>query len=421
MASSNVSSVTSHFPTANEGFTTTLSSTILSGAVTVPLNSTSGLTNGAVFVGIIEPGQAKEQTFTGIVDTGGAQITGVKWTRGTNADHTAGVTIVDYVSGTGNNMITKGLLVSHDQDGTLKDGAVDSASVLASNVVTTAKILDANVTEAKLTHRPSEYVFNHVASGCVWSGDAYGSTRVASMTAGVVYISGIRVSVSAVTSRTFTASRDTYVDVDSTGTLTYTEVTNNAASPSLASNSIRLGIIITGASNIANVGSVNQGQEDKVLPIASSIAYAVTDSLGNQICPRSSQPTLLGYRQITASLGYGTGNNQIVGLSLPVNFSASHVGRKVKISLVAGEFYNSGINLARATIWDGTVGSGTQLASADIDSYAATAGAPLYVERIITISASGLKTYNAGMLAGAGTATIVAATNAPACIKVELV
>jgi microcystin-dependent protein len=140
MASSNVSAVTSHFPTANEGFTTTLSSTILSGATTVPLNSTSGLTNGTVFVGIIEPGQAKEQTFTGIVDTGGAQITGVKWTRGTNADHTAGVTIVDYVSGTGNNMFTKGLLVSHDQDGTLKAGAVDDTAVLADAIITPSKI-----------------------------------------------------------------------------------------------------------------------------------------------------------------------------------------------------------------------------------------------------------------------------------------
>lgn len=126
MASSNVSTVVNHFPTANEGFTTTLASTILSGAATVPLNSASGLTNGAIFVGIIEPGGAKEQTFTGTVDTAGAQITGVKWTRGTNADHTAGVTIVDYVSGTGNNMITKGILVEHNQDGTHDEALIQS-------------------------------------------------------------------------------------------------------------------------------------------------------------------------------------------------------------------------------------------------------------------------------------------------------
>jgi hypothetical protein len=122
---STVTSVVNHFPTANEGFVTTLGSTILAGAVTVPLTSVSGLTNGTIFVGIIEPGLANQQTFTGTVDTAGVQITSVKWTRGTNVDHTAGVTIVDYVSGTGQDMMTKGIQVNHTQTGshkTLTDG-----------------------------------------------------------------------------------------------------------------------------------------------------------------------------------------------------------------------------------------------------------------------------------------------------------
>lgn len=48
------------------------------------------------------------------------------------------------------------LLISLDQDGTLKAGAVDVAAVLADNVVTTAKILDANVTNAKLSTSAGE-------------------------------------------------------------------------------------------------------------------------------------------------------------------------------------------------------------------------------------------------------------------------
>lgn len=119
MSSSNVSSVVKHFPQANEGFITTLGSTILSGAATVPLTTTSGLTNGSVFVGIIEPGVVgKEQTFTGTVDTSGTQITGVKWTRGSNTGHNAGVTIVDYVTGTHLNIMSKGMQREHNQDGT---------------------------------------------------------------------------------------------------------------------------------------------------------------------------------------------------------------------------------------------------------------------------------------------------------------
>lgn len=118
MAKSDVSAVTNLIPTVNEGFTTTVASPgVGSGGATLPLTSVSGLVNGSVFVGIVEPGQAGEQTMTGIVDTAGSQITSVKWTRGTNAAHAAGVTVVDYVTGTALNMITKHLAVEHTQAG----------------------------------------------------------------------------------------------------------------------------------------------------------------------------------------------------------------------------------------------------------------------------------------------------------------
>lgn len=131
--------------------------------------------------------------------------------------------------------------------------------------------------------RMSDTGFDWVASGCLWTGDSYGSTRVASMSSGVVYVSGIRVPVSAVTSRTFTASKDTYVDVDSAGTITYTEVTNNAVSPALAASNIRIAIVVTGASSIAAATSINQGQITASLPVASSEYYQGFDSLGNPI------------------------------------------------------------------------------------------------------------------------------------------
>lgn len=114
---SNVSSVVNYFATANEGFNTTLGSTITSGASTVPLAAVTGLVNGTIFVGIIEPGATNQQVFTGTVDTGGSQVTGVVWTRGTNVGHVTGVTIVDYVTGTGFNMITAGILKQHTQAG----------------------------------------------------------------------------------------------------------------------------------------------------------------------------------------------------------------------------------------------------------------------------------------------------------------
>lgn len=124
---SNVGSVVNYFSTANEGFATTLANTISSGATTIPLASVAGLTDGSVFVGIIEPGQANQQVFTGTVSVSGADIINVVWTRSTNNSHIAGVIIVDYVTGTDWNMAMTGIGKHANQDGSLTTAAVQKA------------------------------------------------------------------------------------------------------------------------------------------------------------------------------------------------------------------------------------------------------------------------------------------------------
>lgn len=131
--------------------------------------------------------------------------------------------------------------------------------------------------------------YDHVIEGCVWTGDSYGSTLLASMTAGQVMIDGQLIDVDAVANRAFTASKDTYVDVDINGALTYTEVSNNAASPALAASRVRLGVIVTGASSIASANSVNQGQPEKTVPTTCNLGKSGIDSLGNLI--RNTSPT----------------------------------------------------------------------------------------------------------------------------------
>ncbi len=261
--------------------------------------------------------------------------------------------------------------------------------------------------------------FDHVNSGLVISGDSLGSNRNASISAGTCYINGIKATVSASSARTYTASRDTYVDVllsGSTATLVFTEVTNNAASPALASNSIRIGIVVTGASTIANAGSINQGQEDKVLPIASSIAYTTTDSLGNLICPRDPNRKLLGYRQITASVN-ATSQAQILGLTVPVIVPT---GRKVKIRCVMPEGRNStSPQDIQISIWDGTVGVGTRLNYNLGTVYANTGTATVSPEAVVTPT-SASKTYNISASSTGGTATLGATATSPMYAIVEL-
>lgn len=270
----------------------------------------------------------------------------------------------------------------------------------------------------------TELFFDFVASGCVWSGDSYGSTRNASMTSGVIYIQGRRLTLAAVTARTFTASKDTYIDVadsagDGTGTITYTEVANNAASPALASNNVRIGIIVTAAGSIAAAGSVNQGEVDKVLPIASSIPYSVTDSLGNLICPRDPMRKLLGYRQRITNK---TATTLVLIDELSITLT-SPSPRKVKIIANPGLGLSEDTNAtqSRISIWDGTVGSGTQLAEAFITTAAANQGSYPQAVWIGTLSA-GSHTINAGLRSvGAGTTTLNSgASTTPAFLSIEL-
>src|SRR4051812_23332738 len=51
----------------------------------------------------------------------------------------------------------------------------------------------------------AEGTFPVVASGLVWTGDSYGSTRAASMTSGRLRVNGTYINIGSVTGRVFTA------------------------------------------------------------------------------------------------------------------------------------------------------------------------------------------------------------------------
>ena len=322
--------------------------------------------------------------------------------------------------------LAEALELEHTNTGTHKD--ITATSVTATGTVQGTSVIstgDVQLRSTSLETIRSETEFDYVASGGVWSGDAYASTRNASMTAVTCYINGRRGTISAVTARSFTASKDTYVDIlNSSGTfsLVYTEVTNNAASPALAANSIRLAIIVTGASNIAAAGSVNQGEETKVLPIASSIPYQTTDSLGNLICPRDPTRKVLGYRQLLASTAASTtsgAQQAILGLSCPVVVPA---GRRVRVSMGLGiGVISSGgsgspvsVAIARGSV-STIVAQANGTTSASAGSAAGLAGNPIGVE----VPGSGSFTY-LGCYAGSGATTTAIVGGSPISILVEL-
>jgi hypothetical protein len=98
--------------------------------------------------------------------------------------------------------------------------------------------------------RESETVGDLVASGLIWS---LTSGLTGTMTSGVAYVSGKRLQVAAVTSNAFTASRDTYVYVDSNGAIQYSPQTNNAAQPATPAGYVMLAKVVTNGSTITNI------------------------------------------------------------------------------------------------------------------------------------------------------------------------
>ena len=144
-----VSSVTKHFPSAENGFTTTTSGSVSSGATTVGLNSVAGYTNGETVVFVIDPtNAAKKQTFTGVIDTSGVQVTGVVWTAGTNVARDAGVTVVDYATASHVSMMTKGLFRDHNESGYLKTLKDDSGNEWIEQGSTASAVNQVKVTNA---------------------------------------------------------------------------------------------------------------------------------------------------------------------------------------------------------------------------------------------------------------------------------
>jgi hypothetical protein len=129
------------------------------------------------------------------------------------------------------------------------NGNLDSTN-LADSAVSTSKLADNAVTEAKMQSRASEYLADFVASGGVIAQSA-GLTGTFSNI--VYYIDGIRYTKSSVANKAYTASKDTYVDIDSSGNVTYNEVANGASAPSLSAGNIRLAKVVTSGAAITSV------------------------------------------------------------------------------------------------------------------------------------------------------------------------
>lgn len=128
----------------------------------------------------------------------------------------------------------------------------------------------------------------------------------------------------------------------------------------------------------------------------------------------------LGYAQITTNFTTtSTTQVQVTGLTATVTVPAG--GRKVKITVFSGSIFTTGgTGIVAIDIWDGTVGTGTQLQTGSVNISTAGNSTPVTIMAVVT-PASGSKTYNVGFNTSAFTGNLQASSTGPAFILVEAI
>jgi hypothetical protein len=152
--------------------------------------------------------------------------------------------IISYTGVSGNQItgVTRGV------GGT--SASIHTKNALVEMNVTAEDLADALAVPSDIETRFNEVISDHVASGLVWTDD---TGLTADMSAGVAYINGIRLSVSAISNHAFTASKDTYVDLGDNGVVDYNEVANGAAVPVLTASHLRLAKVVTNATDTTSI------------------------------------------------------------------------------------------------------------------------------------------------------------------------
>jgi hypothetical protein len=273
-----------------------------------------------------------------------------------------------------------------------------------------------NDTAANMLNNLRKDFRDYFQTGCIWTTSA---GLVGQATAGVYCITGVYYAPVAINSHTFTASKDTYIDYDSSGVPNYTEVANNAASPAMTAGRIRAAIVVTSG---AAIGSINQGSITATAPVVSGSVLMVCDSLGNMVYNSDPASRLLGYRQVTATQAGVSAETDLTGLAVTVLVPGNGT-KEVEIILSANYDATAADSSPFVSIKEGVTylnGRGT------INANTPT-GFKFVEVKANTTPTAGSHTYKGAFQRFAGTGTVSMAANpaaantaGPAFIKVLL-
>ena len=165
-----------------------------------------------------------------------------------------------------------------------------------------------------------------VASGLT---PATSASLTSNISAGVAYINGYRVAKNA-TSKTYSASMDTYVDLDQTGGFTLSAVVNGAAAPAVAANSARLAKVVTDGTSITSVTNLaNRAVPGLVVPQQYRTGYFVSRDSATTVTAQPGSVELNGSmvsKIALTQLGISVAGDWAGGISLRAADTYAFVG-----------------------------------------------------------------------------------------------
>lgn len=197
----------------------------------------------------------------------------------------------------------------------------------------------------------------------------------------------------------------------------------NAAMASLAGTETLTNKTITAPTTtaITNTG----GLSTDTLSTSGTATLAQVSITGNNGIVANNLATnaiTLGYAQSIAGNFTTTSATAVQVTSLSATVTIPAGGRKIKITAFARDMYGSTSSVTPSiTIWDGTVGSGTQLAQTLMNVGSGTSVTTPAICMAVVSPAAGSKTYNVGFQTNTGTATLENGSGYPMFILVEAI
>ena len=189
----------------NPGSATTLAApghTIGGTAITVGSTSNWDTITGQIFamdtVTIVNGKEVRDvgsyTEWEGVVSSS-TSVTSLVLRYGTDQNYPAGSTTRVYipVSSSRENRLVDGILVSLDQDGTLKAGAVDNTAAIADGVVTSAKIADGTIVTTDIAQ--NGVGANNLATSAITLGYAQTTTTFTTTNTSATAVTGLTVTV----------------------------------------------------------------------------------------------------------------------------------------------------------------------------------------------------------------------------------